>query len=46
MIIKVKALVFCESFMGTETFTQWHIYARKINQSGNFLIFIHLFVFS
>ena len=43
MIIKVKTLVFCENFMGTETFTQWHFYTRKINLSGNLLIFIYLF---
>ena len=43
MITKVKTLVFCENFMGTETFTQWHVYARKINLSGNLLIFIYLF---
>ena len=46
MITKVKTLVFCKNFMGTETFTQWHVYARKINLSGNLLIFIYLFIYS
>ena len=41
MIIKVKTPVFCENFMGTETFTQWHVYTRKINLNGN--LFIYLF---
>ena len=41
MIIKVKTPVFCDNFMGTETFTQWHVYARMINLCGIYFLFIY-----
>ena len=45
MIIKVKTLIFCENFMGTETFTKWHVNPMKINLSGKNLLILIYYIF-